>query len=334
LRRDQWSEGVAQVATEQGLQAASFDQAARAYSRAVGAEISDDSIRRITQDFGERIGARRSMEVERVYELGPEGAKPEAEIEEVAPIEGQANISSDGVMILFRERGWREVKLAVISRCEVLAAEKRKKATQRRREDPLVKLQDHSYQAGLWDADTMARYQYVEGLRRGLHRCAQLSSVNDAAAWILRITRDNFPQAEIIVDWSHAQERVWTVAHEAFGQGTPRAQQWAESHVDTLWEGQAWQVAQAITNLSIQRDAVRQAQGYFASHHQCMHYDHYRAAGYPIGSGTVESGCKNIVPHRMKRPGRGWGTESGQAMLSALSELHSGRFDTAWQLCS
>jgi hypothetical protein len=321
------------VAAEQGLQAPSFDRAAHAYSRAVGGRISGDSIRRVTQDFGRRIGDQRRGEIEQIYTLQSRETKAEVEIERVMPIEDQANISTDGVMILFRKSGWREVKLTVISRCETLPAEERGNCTQRRKEDPLVKLCDHSCQAGLWDADTMARYQYIEGLRRGLDSCQRLSSVNDAAAWIQRITRDNFPRAEIIVDWSHAKERVWEVAHEAFGADTPEAQRWGQSHTNALWEGRAWQVAQDIANLSIQRKPVRQAQGYFASHHQCMHYDQYRSSGHPIGSGTVESGCKNIVQHRMKRPGRGWAHNSGQSMLNALCELHSGRFDCAWKLC-
>ena len=33
-----------------------------------------------------------------------------------------------------------------------------------------------------------------------------------------------------------------------------------------------------------------------------MRYDQFRAAGYLIGSGTVESGCKQIVTQRLKRP--------------------------------
>ena len=62
-----------------------------------------------------------------------------------------------------------------------------------------------------------------------------------------------------------------------------------------------------------------------------MRYDEFRAAGYPIGSGTVESGINSVVHHRMKRPGRGWVSSNGQAMLAGLSELHSGRFDQAWK---
>jgi hypothetical protein len=76
---------------------------------------------------------------------------------------------------------------------------------------------------------------------------------------------------------------------------------------------------------------VAAGQGFFLAHQEQMHYDQYRAAGYPIGSGTVESGGKNYVQRRMKRPGRGWNRPLAQAMLAVLSEMHSNRFDHAWE---
>jgi hypothetical protein len=33
----------------------------------------------------------------------------------------------------------------------------------------------------------------------------------------------------------------------------------------------------------------------------------------------------------MKRQGRGWERDHGQAMLAGLSELHSARFEQAWR---
>jgi hypothetical protein len=37
-----------------------------------------------------------------------------------------------------------------------------------------------------------------------------------------------------------------------------------------------------------------------------MRYERFRTAGYMIGSGTVESGCKQIVAQRLKLPGAQW----------------------------
>jgi hypothetical protein len=76
---------------------------------------------------------------------------------------------------------------------------------------------------------------------------------------------------------------------------------------------------------------VRQARGYFQANQMRMRYDDFREAGYPIGSGTVESAANKVVHHRMRRPGRGWQRDNAQAMLAGLSELHGGRFERAWQ---
>lgn len=319
LRADPWSEGAAQVAAEQGLQAPSFDQAAHTYARAVGGGISGDSVRRITEGFGQGVAQNRQAEVERVYDLHAGEASGMAEVD---ALEGQGNVSTDGVMMLVRDEGWKEVKLTVWSQCAVSAEPERR-----------VHLSRHSCQAGLWDADTMARYQYVEGLRRGAPACERLTSVNDAAAWILRITADNFPRAALIVDWPHAQGRVWQVAQSLFGEGTGAARQWAETQVARLWQGRGAEIVAALADFPHSEEA-RRAGGYFAEHLEHMDYGRYRDQGYPIGSGTVESGCKNYVQRRMKRSGRGWQRDTGQAMLSALSELHSGRFDRAWQECA
>lgn len=302
------------------MQAPSFDQAAGSYGRAVGGEISGDSVRRITEGFGQGVAERRQREVEMVYDLQK---GDESIIAVVDPIEGQGNISTDGTMILIRGEGWKEVKLTVVSRCEVLGSE-----TGRR-----VALSAHSCQAGLWDADMMARYQYLEGLRRGVMGCERLSSVNDAASWIARITQDNFPQATFIIDWPHAKGRLWQAAQSLFGEGTEAAQRWAAAQTDLLWHSQGARVVSALEGFP-HREEARRARGYFADHLQQMDYARYRRQGYPIGSGTVESGGKNYVQRRMKRSGRGWSRDTGQAMLSALSEFHSGRFDLAWQQCA
>ena len=71
--------------------------------------------------------------------------------------------------------------------------------------------------------------------------------------------------------------------------------------------------------------------GYFQRQKQRMKYHQYRVAGYPIGSGSVESGVNNVVHHRLKRQGRGWLSDNVNPMLvAALSELHSNRFELMW----
>ena len=42
---------------------------------------------------------------------------------------------------------------------------------------------------------------------------------------------------------------------------------------------------------------------YFSNNIERMRYTQFRAAGYLIGSGVIESACKQIVTRRLKLPG-------------------------------
>jgi hypothetical protein len=285
------------------------------------------------------VEEERQEAAERANLPAQRGESPqERRLVAVKPISGQANLSTDGGMVLIREEGWKEVKLTTISEVEVRPAVERPvkdKGTSRRDEDPLVQLKGHSYQAGLWDADTMALHQYAEGLRRGIDRCQRLSSVNDGAPWIERITDLNFPEAVQILDWSHAEGKLWAVSRAVFGEQSPEGKGWVQERLAHLWSGEVKKVEVALEGLGLDQkrwpDEVRQAPGYFEGNRKRMRYGEFRAQGYPIGSGTVESGINTVIHHRMKRPGRGWERSNGQAMLAGLSSLHSGRFDQTWK---
>lgn len=272
---------------------------------------------------------KREEEVRQMYE-----AEVPLPVERIVtihnPIDKQANISSDGGMILLREEGWKEVKMSVFSHVNVYVGEPTDQFAQ---PDPETRMDQHSYQAGLWDADKLAQHQYLEGGRRQVAACRQ-SSVNDGAPWIDRITTTNFEQAIQVIDWHHAEERLWKVAKAVFGEGTLQAKQWAEDFIDKLWHGRTSEVVVALNSLDWPHitclDDVAQSPGYFETRQAKMRYDYFRQQGYPIGSGTAESGINTVVHHRMKRQSRGWKRHNAQAMLAALSELHSHRFYHTW----
>jgi hypothetical protein len=316
------------VAVRQGLQAKSFDLAAESYCEAVGGRMSSDSLGRVTEGWGQLVEDSRKGEAGQVY--AAKGPLPAEQVVTIhTPIQGQANISTDGGMILLREEGWKEAKMSVFSEVKVSAG-----LLTSPKPDPQVALKQHSYQVGLWDADEMGQHQYLEGTRRQVEQCQRISSVNDGAPWIERITASNYSQAIQIIDWGHADERLWKVAKAAFGEGSLPTQHWAEQQIDHLWHGRVEDVLSALHALDWSHitclDEVRQSPAYFETRQSKMSYDLFRQEGLPIGSGTVESGINTVVHHRMKRPGRGWKRPNAQAMLAALSELHSARFQVTW----
>ena len=158
-----------------GLREPSFEQAAEGYREATGGQVSGASVRRVTQGFGRQVRQRQAQETKQAAETGPFAEVPQDRwLELHTPLGEAGNVSSDGTMILVREEGWQEVKVAAFSEVASLPpghpnGRKAQRAGEREHES-LVRLSAHSYCAGLWDADTFGRYQYVEGLRRGFDR--------------------------------------------------------------------------------------------------------------------------------------------------------------------
>lgn len=332
LRTDRWSEGVARVATLMGLQSKSFYLASNLFEEAVGSAISPDSLRRVTQKWGKQCEKRNEEEMKIVHDLDSETTFV---VEEEEKINEQATLSTDGGMMLVRSEGWKEVKLVAISSVRDKRESECTSYPDGRRYapwEPQKALEDHSYLAILGNADEIEPYQYLEGVRRGLRQCRKVSAVHDAAVWIERITKTNFPDVPQIVDWFHAVERLWQIAKVCLKDKTKR-DEWVSQRQDELWQGKVESVIEALSQLTIPASAhedVGHTPGYFERHKERMRYHRYRVAGYPIGSGSVESGINKVVHHRLKRQGRGWNRRNAQAMLAGLCALHSGRFHRVW----
>ena len=57
----------------------------------------------------------------------------------------------------------------------------------------------------------------------------------------------------------------------------------------------------------------------------------FRQAGYFIGSGVVEAGCKTLIGKRMKNSGMFWSEAGGQGMLDLRCAFLSHRLDAFCQ---
>jgi hypothetical protein len=74
-------------------------------------------------------------------------------------------------------------------------------------------------------------------------------------------------------------------------------------------------------------DPAQQAVTYFANNRHRMDYPTYRANGYQIGSGTIESAAKQIVAHRMKVTGAIWNLDSARFVAKARATFLSDQWN-------
>jgi hypothetical protein len=173
-----------------------------------------------------------------------------------------------------------------------------------------------------------------EALRRGMALAAKVVVIVDGAKWTAELARTNFPDALLILDFYHAMVHLHALAEALEGKDTPAKKQLVSRWKKLLLKDQVGRVIEQARHRGQDRPAnagaIEQELGYLENHQQCMRYGTYRRAGYFIGSGVVEAGCKTVVGERLKCSGMHW-TEQGAAHVLALRCLVlSGLFDAFW----
>ena len=167
-----------------------------------------------------------------------------------------------------------------------------------------------------------------EATRCGFDQAKRQVALGDGAPWIWNTVSEQFPQAIQIVDLFHAKERLWKVAHDAYGSDGDLAAAWAHARGAELEEGRIGTVLAALRRLP--GEEAQAAVGYFQNNRKRMRYAEFRRQGLGVFSGVVESGCKQVVGNRLKRGGMHWTVDGGNAIIALKCCLLSNRFEDFW----
>jgi hypothetical protein len=177
---------------------------------------------------------------------------------------------------------------------------------------------------------------YREAIARGLAQAQQVLVIADGAVWIWNAVKDRFPDACQHLDLFHAEEHLWTVAHELYGRGTPEARAWVTPLLQQLRDDQTTGVIAALAELKprllqAQQDKLQTQIEYFEHNAHRMKYqqvikareaceagtataEQIKLANQPLGSGAIESTCRQYQC-RFKRTGQFWTTAGDEALM-------------------
>lgn len=319
----QWSEGVRQQTVESCALCPSFDQAARHFTRVSGVPMSDTTAHEVMTLYGGRQVADEATAAQAAAQppaRGVPGAGPDT-----SHVPERIAVSQDGTTILTRA-GYKEVKISSISLFEFQTEQERGKKTKQ--------LHEHSYCAGLWDHDTLNDHFWWDLLRRRADRAVCQTALADAAPWIWSNFAVSVPRAQQLIDWYHGLDYFWRVANTLFGEKTPAGAAWMKQRETELWDGQLTAIGAALQatepTTAEGRSAVRNALAYLTEHEQRLQYPAFRAAGYPLGSGSVESACNTLVGWRMKHRGQRWTEGGANNVLAVRCAVLSDRWQEEW----
>jgi hypothetical protein len=296
-----------------------FDAAARALNTDWGTHYHRKQIQRWTQRIGRRVLACRQGEVE-AY---PCGRRPTGPANDPSLLV----IQMDGGRVQERKKDpetqshWHEDKVLAIS--SFLPGDGKDKKPR-----ALVS----TYLATMQPAGPFGLLARIEAERRGIRQAHQVLVLGDAAGFIDTIAQQHFSCHVRIVDYYHAAEHLAACVKAICPQEGPRHKRLWKRWRTHLWEGRIPRIIRWLEKhnrrLGPPRDTDPQDHprrilaenlGYFTRHGHQMQYAHYRAKGWPVGSGLVESTVKRFNK-RVKGTEQLW-NESGVEPVLALRAL-------------
>jgi hypothetical protein len=175
----------------------------------------------------------------------------------------------------------------------------------------------------------------AEARRRGLGRERVVYLVMDGAVWLWDLAEDRLQSACKTLDFHHARDHLWAIAHLLHGEGTPEARAWVKPLLKSLRTGGEARVVRRLEHLletpaacaPDQQDDLEREVHYFQSHRDHLHYQAMEQAGAPRGSGAAESLGKQLQ-QRLRGCGQSW-SRSGLTHLLRLCVLVKNRDDPA-----
>jgi hypothetical protein len=223
----------------------------------------------------------------------------------------------DGGMVNIWGEGWKEFKVALVG--SVVADEPPESNLV-----PEVHTQVLHYAAVLGDVEAFTPTLLDLARRTGFLDASRSCITADGAAWIWNLAEAYFPTSIQILDWYHARQHLALAAQTRFSAQPASATAWFQAHTDDLFEGNLEPIV-----AELERADLADSAAYFQTHQARMTYIDFRDAGYPIGSGSVESEVKQFK-HRLDGPGMCWSRPGAQHIIVIRAAVLDGSFDARW----
>ena len=296
----------------------SFDTAAERLAELCLLKVSNDTVRRVSEEEGEAAMTFLSTS--------------DAPAKAFAKGEGDVEFYTDGVTVN-TTGGWRDLRVSVFGKRPAGAAATPADWADRVLPPPTVRV--------AWASMAACEQQGIawknQGDRLGVTADVPLSVLADGAKWIWDQAAWCWRNADWVLDVFHVSEHVHDCGKAIYGQAATQARVWSDAQVQSLIEdGPVRYVNDLKAFAALHRDdpakrgALESLLNYLTPHVDSMWYRERLADGRPIGSGLIEGANKTIVSNRLKLNSARW-TPQHAEQISALRCLdYSGLWTDFW----
>jgi hypothetical protein len=287
-----------------------FEQARELLQDVLGMQVSKATAHRATLQIGEAQLSVCEEEEERLKQEAPQ-----------APVEADKQaMSGDGAFVHLVGGEWVEVKTLVLG--EVTRTKRGEICTQHL-----------SSFSRLCDAASFAEAALVETHWRGLERAGEGCAVQDGAQWLQGMVDYHRADAVRMLDFAHAAEYVNAIGQAVQAAGGRLPATWLEGVLHRLKHQGPARVLKHLSWLAAgsPNPTIQEKLTYLQKRQAHMQDPTYQAAGWPIGSGSVESANQLVVEARLKGAGMRWGRHNVNPRLLLRNAVCNRRWHQIWQ---
>lgn len=283
----------------------------------LGVQVSKETARRLTEQMGAWMDVAQFEDAEPISSRDSPGAS-------TLSVPEQCVLSADGAMISLVQKQWVEVRtLAIGEPVEKLGTTGKAE----------VHVDHLSYFSHLTDASTFLELAAGEMRRRKVAQAMQVCAVTDGAEWCQAFADRYRPDAVRILDFPHAAEHVSALLEACRQAGLRLPDQMLSRCLHVLKHRSPTALLRMADRLSpelAQQKGIGEHVEYLRKREALMRYPQFRAQGWPIGSGIVESANKLVVQARLKGPGMHWERKNVNPMLALRLAVCNDRWSEIW----
>jgi len=189
------------------------------------------------------------------------------------------------------------------------------------------------------DVEAFGAALWELAVRCGMLQADEVVFISDGGTWCDTVARRYFHDAERILDWYHLVEHVWETAR-SLHRDERAASNWVSRCTGLLRESSGIGLLRYLERCRRSRasmpgataglEALDDLLGYLRPRIAITDYVDYRARGMIIGSGMMESTCKQLVGNRLKGNGRQWSESGALAMCAMIGQRLNQSWDAFW----
>jgi len=294
--------------------------------------VTDMTLDALARAVGSLAHGDRQAQVDQVEKLSVGQAREEA-VQEKLPAPRRLYISCDG--ITYRTR-YREADPE---------HKGQKRLVYQEMKVGCVFWQDdkeHWHKRVIHGRDNPARFGlnlWLLAVECGMLECAEVIFISDGGVWCHSVAETYFKQALRILDWYHLSEHVWQAGRLLYGPDEKAAQRWVNDGLDHLHESSGIGLLRHLERSLAARpnaqtrhqEALTDLMNYLRPRLPITDYVAYREKGYVIGSGMMESTCKQVVARRLKGVGMQWSEQGALAMTALVGLRLNGTWSAFWK---